>query len=91
MGTCADLLIHPGSAFVIGGIAGWVSVIGYTKIQPLLQRHAGLHDTCGVNNLHGMPSIIGGIAGIIASAVATQQVINRLFQVMSPNNVVSFG
>jgi ammonium transporter Rh len=70
MGTCADLIIQPGSAFAIGAIAGSVSVWGYVKLQPWLQDKIRLHDTCGVNNLHGMPSIIGALAGIIASGVA---------------------
>ena len=32
-----------------------------------------IHDTCGVNNLHGMPGIFGGIAGAIVSASADFQ------------------
>ena len=30
-----------------------------------------IHDTCGVHNLHGMPAVLAGIAGAIASGVAT--------------------
>jgi ammonium transporter Rh len=65
MGTSADLYGNPGVSILIGCIAGFVSVVGYTKLQPYLERTIGLHDTCGVNNLHGMPSIIGAIAGVI--------------------------
>ena len=33
-----------------------------------------LHDTCGINNLHGMPGVISGIGAIIMSAIATKEV-----------------
>jgi len=73
MGTCADLIVQPGPAVIIGSIAGTVSVFGYVHVQPYLETHLGLHDTCGVNNLHGMPSIIGAIAGVIAVSFATKE------------------
>jgi ammonium transporter Rh len=65
MGTSADLYGNSGTSILIGAFAGVVSVVGYTKIQPLLEEKLGLHDTCGVHNLHGMPSVIGAVCGII--------------------------
>jgi len=34
----------------------------------------GIHDTCGVLNLHGIPGIIGGFIGAIAAGVANKDV-----------------
>jgi len=70
MGTCADLLIGPGPAVLIGIISGIISVVGYVYVQPFLETKMGLQDTCGVNNLHGMPSLLGAVAGVIAIATA---------------------
>jgi hypothetical protein len=70
MGACSDMLIQPGSAMGTGALAGVISVIGYIYIQPYLERKWALHDTCGVNNLHGMPSLIGGFASVIAASQA---------------------
>lgn len=60
--------VTPGWSILIGLIAGAISVIGYTIIQPRLQKATGGVDTCGVHNLHGMPGLFGGI--ITAALVA---------------------
>lgn len=70
IGTCADMMVEPFGAMLIGTIAGIVSVLGYRYLSPFLKARIGLKDTCGIHNLHGMPGLIGGIAGIIASAAA---------------------
>ncbi|NWW27639.1 RHAG protein, partial [Falcunculus frontatus] len=68
VGTCADLAIHPFSAMFIGVIAGIVSVLGFQFLTPVLASKLKIQDTCGVHNLHGLPGILGGIAGIIVTA-----------------------
>ncbi|NXG44854.1 RHAG protein, partial [Psilopogon haemacephalus] len=69
VGTCADLSIHPFGAMCIGTIAGIISVFGFHFLTPLLESKLNIQDTCGVHNLHGLPGILGGIAGIIVTAV----------------------
>ncbi len=56
--------ITPGWAMIIGLVAGSISVIGYTIIQPRLQKATGGVDTCGVHNLHGMPGVFGGLVAL---------------------------
>ncbi|NXK25575.1 RHAG protein, partial [Arenaria interpres] len=69
VGTCADLSIPPFVAMCIGSLAGIISVLGFHFLTPLLASKLNIQDTCGVHNLHGLPGILGGIAGIIVTAV----------------------
>ena len=52
---------------IVGSIAGALSTVGFALIKPVLQKFRA-HDTCGVNNLHGMPGLLAGIFGIILAA-----------------------
>jgi len=74
MGASADLIVHPWAALLIGSVAAVVSVIGYAYVQPALETAIGLHDTCGVHNLHGMPGVLGAIFSAIFVASATKDV-----------------
>jgi ammonium transporter Rh len=60
--------VTPGLSMIIGLVAGGISVVGYTIIQPRLQKLTGGVDTCGVHNLHGMPGVFGGLVamGLVA-------------------------
>ena len=44
------------------------------SFQEKLSTWLKLHDTCGVNNLHGMPGIISGLASIFMILFATEDV-----------------
>ncbi|CAF1045088.1 unnamed protein product [Adineta steineri] len=64
VGTVATSNIGLHGAMTIGTLAGMISVLGFHFLLPKLQR-IRIHDTCGVNNLHGMPGLMAGITGII--------------------------
>ncbi|NWI95391.1 RHAG protein, partial [Pitta sordida] len=68
VGTCADLNIQPFAAMCIGVVAGTISVLGFRFLSPVLESKLKIQDTCGVHNLHGLPGILGGIAGIVVTA-----------------------
>ena len=70
IGACADMIVHPYGAIIVGSIAGAVSVIGYRFISPILEKKTGLLDTCGVHNLHGMPGVIGALTSVIVARMA---------------------
>jgi len=67
IGATANLNVTPVGALLIGAAGGLVSVLGYVYVQPFLLAKIGLHDTCGIHNLHGMPSLLGGIVGIFVA------------------------
>lgn len=65
IGATARLAIGPGLAFIVGLAAGLISVLGYFYSSPFLEEKLGLYDTCGVGNLHGYPSVLGGLVSIL--------------------------
>lgn len=65
LGSSACLATYPGGAIGIGFVAGAISVLGYVDVQPFLERVIGLHDTCGVHNLHGLPALIGALISAV--------------------------
>jgi len=69
-GAAADMVLHPAFALLIGAIAGTISVLGFSRVQRFVENKLGIHDTCGVLNLHGIPGILGAVVSMIASAAA---------------------
>lgn len=47
--------------------AGTLSTLGFIFGNPFLDKYLRINDVCGINNLHGMPGILGGIAGASAA------------------------
>jgi ammonium transporter Rh len=65
IGATARLALSPGIALLVGLGSGLVSVLGYVYSSPFLEKQFGIFDTCGVGNLHGYPSVFGGLASIL--------------------------
>jgi ammonium transporter Rh len=63
IGSTCDIA-SPTVAFVIGVLAGAVSVFGFAVIQEKLQAAVKGIDTCGVLYLHGLPGLLGGVAAM---------------------------
>ncbi|XP_029451967.1 ammonium transporter Rh type A [Rhinatrema bivittatum] len=80
VGTCADMDINPFGAMIIGFIAGIISTIGFKFLTPILASRLKIQDTCGVHNLHGLPGILGGLAGIIAAAIGGKENVSASMQ-----------
>ena len=57
---CGDLE-YASWALILGTIAGLVSAYGFEILTPWLEKKIRLQDTAGIHNLHGIPSVIGGI------------------------------
>jgi len=72
VGAIGNFVIHPWGAVLVGVVAAIVSVLGYQYLTPFLSTRLGIHDTCGVHNLHGMPALIAGIGSAVAAAVANK-------------------
>ncbi|ELU18387.1 hypothetical protein CAPTEDRAFT_137751 [Capitella teleta] len=84
IGSMADMDVKLWGAILIGMAAGTLSVLGYKYVGPFLQRRLGIHDTCGVNNLHGMPGIMAALGSVIVTAIATEENYgNSLFGIWS--------
>jgi ammonium transporter Rh len=65
VGSSARLSMTPGGALLLGVMAGIVSVYGYMYSTPMLEAKLSIYDTCGVGNLHGWPSVLGGLMSVV--------------------------
>jgi len=76
IGATANL-VGPFGAVVVGTIAGLLSTWGFIK-TPLFADV----DTCGINNLHGMPGIFGGAFSALVPIFYTGTGISAVHQVI---------
>ena len=85
VGSIANLTLDPFTVIIVGSVAGLVSTFGFHYIQPFLEESIGLHDSCGIHNLHGMPSLIGGFASVVVAAWKTSGDIYHDSAIYGPN------
>uniref|UniRef100_A0A8C6VIP5 Ammonium transporter AmtB-like domain-containing protein n=1 Tax=Naja naja TaxID=35670 RepID=A0A8C6VIP5_NAJNA len=64
IGTVADMAINPGGAFLLGILSSLACILGFKYMTPFLANKLRIQDQCGIHNLHGLPGIIGAVAGI---------------------------
>ncbi|MBN3320587.1 RHAG protein, partial [Atractosteus spatula] len=64
VGTAVTVIQAPWVAMTIGVIAGLTSTLGLQYIKPLMASLFQVHDTCGVQYVHGIPGILGVFANI---------------------------
>lgn len=64
IGAASSLITNPAGALAVGLISGSISTLGYAKLSEKLARWH-IYDTCGINNLHGMPGLFGGLSSAV--------------------------
>lgn len=69
IGAVADFTLGAAEVALIGVAAGMISTLGYSRIQEWVEHHLNIHDTCGVHNLHGLPSLLGGLISVIVTGI----------------------
>ena len=68
IGAPAGVATNGAASLAIGFGVGVVSCLCYKFLTSRLEEAIDLYDTCGVNNLHGIAGIIGGITSAIIIA-----------------------
>jgi ammonium transporter Rh len=81
IGTTSDMMIAPWQPILVGFLGGMVSSMGFNGVFGF-----SFHDTCGVNNLHGIPGVLGGVAGIVMTMVLDDEAMSSVFWAMDEVN-----
>jgi ammonium transporter Rh len=78
MGAASDLITAPVYAVLVGSFTGVISAFSFVYLSPYLEKKISLHDTCGIHNLHAIPSWIGCIVSAIAAAIIDTDLLKKL-------------
>jgi ammonium transporter Rh len=61
IGAPCGFIYRPGVSIFIGFTGGIISTLCFHYLGPKLLTCIGLYDTCGINSLHGIPSVLAGL------------------------------
>ena len=53
--SSCEMIFNPGYAIFLGAFGGICSSLGYMKLTEFYKKKVKMHDTCGVQYLHGIP------------------------------------
>jgi len=84
IGSCCNLMVHPGGALIIGTIAGCVCTCGMHVGSPFLTRVLKVHDVSSVHNLHGLPAILACLSSAFMVIWATRDVYQDTLYLIYP-------
>jgi ammonium transporter Rh len=65
VGVVSAVSYYPYISLLVGMISGVISTLGFHHLTPYLQLKFGLHDSCGIVNLHFTPGAFGGIVSAL--------------------------
>uniref|UniRef100_A0A8D0EK55 Rh family B glycoprotein n=1 Tax=Strix occidentalis caurina TaxID=311401 RepID=A0A8D0EK55_STROC len=71
MGMAGEMLVTPFGALIAGFLAGLIPPLGFRFLTPVLRSRLKIQDSCGVQNVHGLPGILGSLLGTLLAALAT--------------------
>jgi ammonium transporter Rh len=81
----ADIIFYPWVAIIVGFFGGLISLYGYMAVNKFLFETLNLHDTCGINYLHGIPGILGSFIAMIIIAQAKESDLGDSYKILYSN------
>jgi len=63
----SNLIFNAGYAMLVGCLGGIASSLGYFKLDKFMEDKVKIHDTCGVQFLHGIPGWLGAMTSAICA------------------------
>ncbi|XP_074785176.1 ammonium transporter Rh type B isoform X1 [Athene noctua] len=84
MGMAGEMLVTPFGALIAGFLAGLIPPLGFRFFTPVLRSRLKIQDTCGVQNVHGLPGILGSLLGTLLAALATADAYGGRLELVFP-------
>jgi ammonia channel protein AmtB len=72
-GPVAALQMEPWGGLLLGLATGLAVVLCGLCLEPLLARGLGLPTSYYIVSIHGLPALIGGLAGVLLAAIAEEK------------------